>query len=46
MNANSVLDIAQSLYSGDIDKFKQIILKKYNGERKEALESTLTNLLG
>ncbi len=45
-NANSVLDIAQSLYSGDIAKFKQIILKKYNGEKKEELESSLERILG
>ncbi len=46
VNANSVLDIAQSLYSGDIDKFKQIILKKYIGDKKQELENSLNKLFG
>lgn len=46
VNANSVLDIAQSLYSGDIGKFKEIILKKYSGDKREGLEKSLTKLLG
>ncbi len=45
-NANSVLDIAQSLYSGDVEKFKQIILKKYSGDKKEELERDLAKLFG
>ncbi len=46
VNANSVLDIAQSLYSGDIGKFKEIILKKYSGDKREELGKSLTKLLG
>ncbi|BBB32998.1 hypothetical protein TTHT_1492 [Thermotomaculum hydrothermale] len=46
VNANSVLDIAQSLYSGDIDKFKNIILKKYNGDKVSELENSLNRLFG
>lgn len=44
VHANTVLDIAQSLYGGDIEKFKQIILKKYNGDKKEELEEALNKL--
>ncbi len=43
-NANTVLDLAQSLYSGDVEKFKQIILKKYNGEKSEELKEKLDRL--
>lgn len=44
VNANTVLDVAQSLYNGDIVKFKQIILKKYNGDKIEELQEALNKL--
>ncbi len=45
-NANSILDLAQSLYGGDVTKFKDIVLRKFEGseENKKKLKQKLDSL--
>ncbi len=44
VQSNNVLDLALSMWNHDPNRFIEIVLKKYNGDKKEELEKVLFSL--